>query len=317
MGVLRNIAGLFRINTRNWKAILLCFFAGIVFWLFNALNKNYTTNISIPVEIAFDEEHFVAVEPLPAEVRINLTGVGWAIFRRSIGLNLPPLSITLEQPHLVRKIVGSSLPGVFSSQLNDLQINYIITDTLYLHIERIVEKKLRLLVHADSLNIKEGHKLISEISITPEQVNIVGPQNMINELGGAIQLDIQKKNIDRDFNERISISRNINSQLKANPEYAQVSFEVIEFVDLDLTLTLNWQNLPTRLRALQATDEVEARFNLRKDKVDEFRENPPQALIDYRNVKANQQKIVPQISTLPAYARLVQADSVSLKINLP
>src|SRR5215216_6687499 len=105
MRFFNSILNILRFNRRNWKAVALCIFAATVFWFFNALNKNYTTNINLPLVFDYDRENFMAVRPLPEAVRFNVTGLGWNLFRRSAGLKIPPLVVPLPQPGEVKKIV--------------------------------------------------------------------------------------------------------------------------------------------------------------------------------------------------------------------
>jgi len=135
MSFFNSIFSILRFNKKNWKAVVLCIFTATVFWFFNALNKDYTTTISFPLAFDFDRDRFIAVKPLPQDVRINVTGIGWNLLRRSSRLKVPPLIIPLERPVDVKKIVGSTLPVFFANQLADFQINFVITDTLRLAIE--------------------------------------------------------------------------------------------------------------------------------------------------------------------------------------
>src|SRR5436190_17094022 len=104
MSVINSIFNLLRFNRKNWKAVVLCGFAATVFWFFNALNKNYTTNINFPIAFEFNQDNYVAVRPLPQVVRVNVTGMGWSLFRKSVGLNVPPLVVPLERPAETKKI---------------------------------------------------------------------------------------------------------------------------------------------------------------------------------------------------------------------
>jgi hypothetical protein len=124
MRLLNSIINLLHFNQKNWKAVSLCIFAAAIFWFFNALNKNYTTTISFPLQFEFDRQDYMPVRALEEELRINVTGMGWDIFRRTVGLRKLPLSIPLEHPETVKKIVGSTLPAFFSSQLEAFQINF-------------------------------------------------------------------------------------------------------------------------------------------------------------------------------------------------
>src|SRR5687767_9682749 len=104
MSVIKSIFNLLRFNRKNWKAVVLCVLAATVFWFFNSLNKRYTTNITFPVTFDYDDENYIAVKPLPSSVRINVTGVGWDLFRRSLGIKIPPLVIPIDRPAEVKKI---------------------------------------------------------------------------------------------------------------------------------------------------------------------------------------------------------------------
>jgi hypothetical protein len=313
MRVLQTVGGLFRINTRNWKAILLCFLAGIIFWLFNALNKNYTTNLTIPITIVFDKESYMPVKELPTEVRINLTGVGWMIFRRSLGINVSQISIPIEQPHIVKKIVGTSLPPMIYAQLNDLQINYIITDTLHLDVDKIVSKKLKLTVHKDSLSMREGFQVIGEAEIAPDSVVIKGPQSFVAALENPLPLKITRNNVDKDFDERILISKDLSSLIKTNPDYTVVKFEVKEFVTINDSLQLALKNVFYRTTPQLTSKKVNAQFMIRKDKVDEFRSNLPEATLDLTRYRGKELVLLPTIEVVPDYVKLQKVDSV--KVN--
>src|SRR6478609_9977380 len=115
--------------------------AATVFWFFNALNKNYSTNISFPLAFEYNQENYVPVTQLPSTVRLNVSGLGWDLLRKSSGLKVPPLTIPLERPTEIRKIVGSTLPALLSTQLEGFQINFVLTDTLRVDIDEKVKKK--------------------------------------------------------------------------------------------------------------------------------------------------------------------------------
>ena len=125
MNLIRVIGNLFRFDRANWKAVVLCFVAAGVFWLFNAFNKTYATTIKFPLHFDYNHDKFVPVTPLPNHININVSGNGWDLFRNQLGLKLPELTISLERPLEVKKIVGATLPPLFQHQMGKLQINYL------------------------------------------------------------------------------------------------------------------------------------------------------------------------------------------------
>jgi hypothetical protein len=199
MSVLASIWNLFRFNSKNWKAITLCFIAATVFWFFNALNKNYTTNIRFPLEFEYDEAGFVPVKPLPADVRINVTGMGWDLFRRSSGLKVPPLTIPLERPAEVKKIVAA--PALFAPQLERFEINFILTDTFNIQIEPRQERWITLRLDPGSIDLKNNFVRTSEPVLEPDSIYVEGPLPMVNSFIEPVYLELGDTDIDEDYRE--------------------------------------------------------------------------------------------------------------------
>lgn len=179
MSFFNSIFNILRFNKKNWKAVVLCIFTATVFWFFNALNKNYTTSLSFPLAFDYDQESYLPVRPLPKTVRINVTGLGWNLFRRSAGVKVPPLVIPLDRPADVKKIVGSTLPGFFANQLGDFQINFVITDTLHVAIEPKATRKVQLKLDIPATLFRNGYALVSPIQIIPDSVTLEGPLTLI------------------------------------------------------------------------------------------------------------------------------------------
>src|ERR1041385_5478344 len=104
MNFVRIIFNLLRFDRANWKAVILCITAAMVFWVFNAFNKDYSTNIRFPILFEFDGERYLPAEHFPKTVTANVSGNGWDLFRRYVGLKTVQVIIPLERPAEIRKI---------------------------------------------------------------------------------------------------------------------------------------------------------------------------------------------------------------------
>ena len=82
-------------------------------------------------------------KPLPPVIVVNVTGNGWDLFRKNVGVKVPNIALTLERPVEIRKIVASTLSPVIASQIGALQVNYIVSDTLRLKIEPKIQLFMR------------------------------------------------------------------------------------------------------------------------------------------------------------------------------
>jgi hypothetical protein len=313
MSGINSVFSLLRFKRRNWKAVALCFFAATVFWFFNALNKNYTTNITFPLAFDYNEDNYVAVRPLPDQVRINVTGIGWDLFRRSIGLKVPPLVIPLEHPSRIKKITGGSLPSLFVNQLDRFEINFVLTDTLHLALEPKGSRWITLSVDSPSLIYQRGYVRTSDIDVEPDSIFIEGPWKLINTFKEPFALKIQRRNIDAPFKEDVEVSFLNNELIKRNPPTVSVSFKVEKLVSVQDSITLEIINYPKGANPYYGVKALPCTLAIPESFVEDYQSDSVRAIVDLRDFIKGTKKILPQVIGLPPYSRVQEIDSVFVK----
>jgi len=302
-----------RFNKRNWKAVVLCLFAATIFWFFNALNKNHSANISFPLAFEFNQENYIPVKALPGHVRMNVSGIGWDLFRKSSGLKVPPLIVPLERPSDVKKIVGSTLPALFSSQLTGLQINFVITDTLLIDIDERVRRKVNIRVDSLDKYIHPDYGVVSDVSVKPDTVWLDGPRKVVNALENVIILELPKKNIDKDFNEEVEIIFKKNELVKRQPPLIEVSFKIEKLMEVSDRIKLKVINTPGRLKSTAANvTEINCTYRLPVSLANTLSGDSVRAIIDLSNYTRGKHTIAPSVVGLPKFAHLIKVDSVRI-----
>ena len=311
MGLISSIFNVLRFNRRNWRAVLLCIVAATVFWFFNALNKSYSANLNFPLTFEYDEETYVPVSPLPQTVRLNVSGLGWDLFRRSLGVKVPALKIPLENPSDVRKIVGSTLPGYFSSQLEGLQINYVLTDTLLLQIDQRVKRDIALSIPQVETYVRNGFMLSSEVVIQPTRVRLEGPGVVVRKLPDTLALSLPSRNLDSPFSDDVEVVIE-GDQVTVAPPVVRISFSVDREVIVNDTVMLHIINIPKEIRSSIIMDEVKCTYALPSGIGDSFDRNTILAEIDLTGLQKGRNRLVPKVTGLPDYARLIRIDTVDV-----
>ncbi len=302
-----------RLDRKNWKAVVLCLFAATVFWFFNALNKNYTTNITFPVKFDYDQENYIPIHPLPQIVRVNVTGIGWDLFRRSLGLKIPPLVIPLERPVEVKKIVGSTLPPLFANQLERLQINFVLTDTLHVAIEPKGRKWISLAVDTPSILFKTGYIMTSKPAITPDSIFIEGPWKLVKSISEPLYLKIPQRNIDENFHNEVEVQF-VNSELiRRNPPTVHVNFEVDLLRQMTDSIRLVLVNLPKGAKPSLGIRRLPCTFAIPQRAMNSYHRDSIKAIVDLQNFSRGVKRVQPVLQGLPPYAKVIKVDSVFIK----
>lgn len=311
MNFLRLFINLFQFNRTNWKAVALCVIAAAVFWLFNAFNKNYATNIRFPLTFDYNHEKYIAASVLPDRVNINVSGNGWDLFRKNLGLKLPSLSIPLERPAEVKKIVGSTLPPLFASQLGGLQINYIVTDTLRLHIDERDYHKFRLAVDLSEITFANGMGRTSRVQIIPDSVSLEGPKNVLHNLPDSIRIRLPKQRVSNSYQEEIEIELTNQDFIHRTPPVVTVKFDVGKMQEITAHAMVKGVKPPSS--KLEMKDSVSFSVRIPAARANEFASHAGvEAWIDLSQLRKGKTVFTPRITGLPDYAQLISVDSLSV-----
>lgn len=311
MNFLRAIGNMLRFDRANWKAVTLCFVAALVFWLFNAFNKNYATNIGFPLRFEYNRDLFVPVSTLPHQININVSGNGWDLFRDRLGWKLPELSIPLEHPLEVKKIVGASLPPMLQHQLGKLHINYLVTDTLRLQLDEKDFHRFKVVVDLNGFSFREGYGRISPVVVLPDSVTLEGPKSILHTMPDSLTVSIKGKQINQNFSDDVEILLMNEENLKRDPPLVKVMFEVGPVIVVKKQLKLLSANVSQKG---SLPDSVMAWFKIPSKRSDEFNllSNEISAAVNRKNLSKGDM-VIPSILKAPAYAELVKIDTLVKK----
>jgi len=299
-------------NVGNVRVILLSIFAATTFWFFNALNENYSTTLQYPLEFIYDKENYIAVDPVPEDIQINVSGLGWNLFRNSLGIKVSPLEVRLEDPTEVKKIVAASVPGLISDQLDELQLNYVLTDTLFVNIDYRIAKKFKLVMDSTNISLEQNYRIINPIRFTPDSVELQGPSGIIRNMPDSILVSVPQKEIDENFNEDVSINLPNGRLIRRNPPTVNVVFAVEEFLDKETMVSLKIENIPDK--AYIETETVKASYKVRASKEDEVEEDMIIAVADFQSMNKQDSTIVPQLKETPELITDVKLDTTRIKV---
>jgi len=313
MSFFNSILNILRFNKKNWKAVVLCIFAATVFWFFNALNKSYSATLSFPLLFDYNHEEYVPTRTLPQTIRLNVTGIGWNLFRRSVGIKVPPLVIPLDKPSDVKKIVGSTLPALFANQLSDFQINFVMTDTLRLAIEPKGDRRVFLKLDLPPTFFKEGYTLVSPITITPDSILLEGPQRTIKTLFDSVYLKIPQQNIDENFKEVVEVNFQNDENIISHPSAVDITFQVDKLIKKEDSVKLELINTPKHARSLIERKKIICTVAVPQTMLKFYNVDSIKAVVDLENFPKGETKILPSLEGLPPYTKVIKVDSISVK----
>ena len=246
---------------------------------------------------------------------MNVNGNGWDLLRKSLGFNMPNMNIPLERPTEVRKIVGSTLPALLAGQMGNLQINHVVTDTLYISIDPKEKKKVKVIVDSSQFSFAEGFGRLSPVVILPDSVVLTGPKSILSQISESVPVELEAKKINSDFRREVNVVVPNENLITKNPPTVEVIFEVVEWIEMNRKIKLKIENAPASVRLNFAKDSVGCVIQIPKSQLEDFEQTAGNQLatINLKGVGRGDKKLRPIVTGLPINAKLLQIDSVSIR----
>jgi len=280
--------------------VVLSITVAAIFWLFIALSKQYDTTIAYPVNWQFDHELYIVVDELPEKININVQGLGWNLIRASSGFNIIPIPIVLNNPVASKKLAGVSLTNRVDNELEDLKLNYVLDDTLYLNIDQRGTRSFAIYVDSANISLDENYRIISAITCEVNLMELEGPLSMLNNIkSDSFLISIKEQQINNDFSEQIEFEIDRPELFLFRPRSAHVSFTVAEFVESERELVLEKINFPNNNDIFIVDTLCTILFLVRKDLEPTVSADSFRIIADFNNASLLDSTLMLDINSYP------------------
>lgn len=298
----------------DWKAISLCLLAASTFWFFNAMNDDHTADISYPIEFIYDQEKYVPVEELPEKVRLNASGYGWNLLRKTLKLNRTPVTVDLQELNSTKFVTAGELLPILKTQLDDIRVNYVLQDTLYLTFDKVITREFPVRIDTSGLNLAEDHRVTSKISVEPKTVKVTGPSSYVKGLSkDSFYVKVPEETIDSDFNEEIEAEFNLAPLARVEPDEVTVSFKVERFEQEALEVEALLKNFPPDSSVMPETKKIEVVFLVKEQDIPQLRQNTPEVILDLKRIQSDS-TIKPVLRRKPGFVKEYYFEPSSVRV---
>ena len=300
---------------KNWKVVLLSLGGATTFWFFNALNKDYNAVINYPIEFQFAKDSVVILDPLPNTVTIDVSSGGWNLIRKTLFFNVTPIQIELENPTEISYYTRSALFPLVIDQLEELQVNYLVTDTLYINIDKKWSRKFLAKVDSLAIPLQEGYRLTSAIRISPDTIELTGARSFLDTLGRYYYLSFNTKEIDDPFDKSMEVNGPERAQLVSNPKELDVAFEVERFERMKVSVDVEPINFPNDSSLYLSRSKVDVMFTIPESKRKKIDASDFAITADRAMFKKRDSTVLAMLMYYPDGATEVQLEPEYIKVH--
>jgi hypothetical protein len=228
----------------DWSAITLSFTVAVLLWLFNALNKNYTTKVSVPVQFKTQATNVVCLQPLPEKMDVYISGTGWGLMKSYFFREVPTTVFEIQAPLQTSFIATRRLIQQLGENLPGAKIERCEPDTLRFQFEPIREYELNLFLSYEHVPLAKGHRFLYPPKVSPKRIKIQGPPSNLKKAAQLISYEFTKTDIGGIFSDVVRISFPKSSFITADLNQVYVSFQTAYFIRKERKVVFEKVNFP-------------------------------------------------------------------------
>lgn len=261
--ILQNLRTL---RNRDWKAFIWSLIISMVIWFFMALNKEYTTEIKYPVRFTFEQTNVVALEPPPSAIELQVTGHGGILLRKSLGIGVEPLVMKIKNPTRIKYMTAKALLPSLSANLNDLEINYILEDTIFFNYNRITMKDVYIRTDSTKIKLKRNCRISSPLQVVPNIVTIKGASELVENTPDTLDLIYPSYELGNSFQGRMQVRYPEHDLLVLDTERVSVRFDITKYRERKRPISLKTKHFPRDSSVYVINPEVWVSYLVPEDK---------------------------------------------------
>lgn len=238
---LRQFRNLFREKKEkfNKKILIFLFFLIVSFliWLLNALDKEYITEIQVPVLYTNFPGNKVQVTKLPENFKLRVEATGYLLLKHLLTSTLKPMHIDINEHVPEFRAVDtidfyvrtSGFREQIESQLfKEIQIISIKPENIYFF---FVNKKFRTVPVKPVISYNLGKQLVlkDEITFHPYKVIINGPVNIIDTIVNIETVNTDFGLVDRSIRKNVML--NVPANIGCSDKTTEITLKVEKYTE--------------------------------------------------------------------------------------
>ena len=294
---------------RNILSYTICVIIAAILWFLNALNKEYTSEISYPVRYTDLPKGKYLVSELPSDITLEVKAKGFTLVGYRISTSFLPINLDinsysnymLEKDNILEYTLKlSTIKDRINNQLNsDIKLLNIKPEEIYFKFSHAVTKMIPVKPVVD-YSLKKQHILKDEITAVPDSILVSGPASMMDTLSyipteiwkaGEISNNLSRT-IDLDFPPNFS----------AEEKSVKINIELERFTEAKRNIPISVWNLPDSLNIKLFPNTVDISYEIGLSRYDKVTDKDFEFIVNYSQTP-NSSYLPVEIVKIPSFIK--------------
>ncbi|MFV0555187.1 MAG: hypothetical protein ACK5LR_10865 [Mangrovibacterium sp.] len=299
---------LLRGDNKNIISFAVCVFIATSLWFLNALNKEYSIELSYPIKYTnLPKDKFLTNTP-PAHFILQVNAGGFSILRHKMSMSFTPLVLNYEtlisEKHrtdstLYFSIQTKELENKIANQVSsELKVQSISPYSIDFMFDQLKKKRMPIEPNVSFVLAKQ-HFISNAISFTPDSIDVYGPSSIIDTMKAVYTEKHHYDKLNQPVRRNVSIAQVKNLQYSHKRVVMEVPVE--EYTEQTLSVPIQITNAPEDLKIKLFPDRVSVKFMVSLSNYGNLSAREFKVIADYRQAESNGDVLKTELFYSPDY----------------
>ena len=288
-------------SNKKLRVFLLFLFLSFLFWTLIKLSKEYISEVEFNLVFTDVPKNKLIQNDPEDKVKLTLKTTGFKLLRYEF--KGKALEYTLTE---IQRKKGSEYYSETSSNMNFLQAQLsaetvvlnVEPDTLFFDLGVRKSKKVQV-VSAVDFEFKTGFNFVEPFEISPREVNISGPEKVIDTITEVFTESVMFSDLSASFERKVKIEAP-NESVEVSEKEISVIGSVDKITDGSFTIPFEVINLPQNYLISTYPKEVKVVYQVALKDFNKIPENGFRVQCDYKQAQENNlDYLIPQVVEKP------------------
>ena len=292
---------------------LVCVGIATIFWLLNALSKNYTVDLTFPVRYTNMPKNKILVNEPPDKFTLQVNSYGFTLLRHKLKLSFSPLvfnvnDFTRNMMENTKQSEYTILTSQYMEEIADqlsseLKVLSISPDTVHFNFDQIINKKVK--VYPDvQIELKKQYQLSGPVRTKPDSVLVSGPRSVLDTLKQVTTKYQYFKSVSEAIQRNVSLAEYDNLQIENKRIVLNIPIE--EYTESQMLIPLFIENKPDSLNLKLFPNRVKVSFLVGLSRYSEILPEDFKLVVTWSEISRDKSRLKVDTQAIPPFVKSVK-----------
>lgn len=289
------------------RAMLMgCIGIALIVWLFMKMSQPHDTEIPLEINYTLPDDKIFATPPPPI-ITPEISGTGWALFRRYLSAQRPKINLTLQNTRN-QTISASQLETAIQRRLSGKLTAKLRTyQSISVQLDDKARKRIPLALQTNIRTASEYQFTVPPHPV-PDSITIYGPKSIIEKIDVWQTELIELEGIKENTEPTVALLPHSNTEVSFDPPQVICNINVEQFTQKTLEVPIQIINAPDTLLLTIHPSKTKITCRVGLSSYDKVDATQFAAVADFMKVDVNNSNYVPvKLTQVPDFVKNTDA----------